>query len=248
MFPPIRGFIESSLIEWEGMVSSVVVLQGCNLRCPFCHSGSLISRETPAEAVPMAGILDFLAGRRGWVDGVVVSGGEPTVHPELPEFLAAFKSQGLSVKLDTNGTLPDMLAGLLEMGLVDSVAMDLKAPLDAGRYCRAAGGQVDIAAIKRSAKLLLSGEIDHEFRTTVCPAVVTLEDLPVMARSVAGARRFVLQQFVPETALDPKLRGVEPYPKAKLVETARQMEDVVGSCFLRGESRAVAAAGTAAGR
>ncbi len=235
MLPPIRGFIESSLIEWEGQISSIVILQGCNLNCPFCHSAHLISREMPAEVVPLDGILAFLEGRRAWVDGVVISGGEPTVHPELPELLAAFKGLGLGIKLDTNGTAPGMLSDLIDMGLVDYVAMDLKAPLTAKRYARAAGGAVDLEAVKRSARLLLKGRVDYEFRTTVCPAVVRLEDLPEMARSVAGARRYVLQQFTPETAGSPELRATQPYPKEQLAEIARSLAGTVTDCCLRGQ-------------
>jgi pyruvate formate lyase activating enzyme len=181
-------------------------------------------------------VLEFLERRRSWVDGVVVSGGEPTVHPELPEFLAAFKSQGLDVKLDTNGTSPGMLSDLIDMGLVDYLAMDLKAPLSADRYSPAAGGRIELAAVKRSVEILLRERVDYEFRTTVCPAFVRLEDLPEMASAIAGARRYVLQQFVPETALDPALRLVTPYPKAQLLEAAGSLQPRVRRCYLRGEA------------
>ena len=235
MLPPITSFIESSLIEWEGKVSSVVILQGCNLRCPFCHSHSLIGRNLPAEAVPLDRVLAFLEGRRGWVDGVVVSGGEPTAHPELPEFAAAFKSRGLAVKIDTNGTAPGMVSDLIDMGLVDYVAMDLKAPLEPGRYREACGGFVDFEAVRRTVKHLLRGRVDYEFRTTVCPVFVSLEDLPAMALSIAGARRYFLQQFVPETALAPELRGARAYPKERLAEAAASLGAFVKSCRVRGE-------------
>jgi pyruvate formate lyase activating enzyme len=242
LLPPIRGFIESSLIEWEGLISSVVILQGCNLRCPFCHSHNLISRDMPMEVVPLDQVLSFLGRRRGWVDGVVVSGGEPTVHPELPEFLAAFKSQGLAVKLDTNGTSPGMLSDVVDMGLVDYVAMDLKAPLDPERYSQATGGVVDFEGVTRSVELLLKGRVDYEFRTTVCPVFVRLEDLARMARSIRGARRYVLQQFVPETALNPALHSVTPYAKGQLMEAAGGLEGLVARCYVRGESGAPALA------
>ena len=235
MLPPIRGFIESSLIEWEGMVCSVVILQGCNLCCPFCHSHHLISREMPREVVPLEDVLNFLHNRKGWTDGVVVSGGEPTVHPELPEFLAAFKSRGLAVKLDTNGTAPGMLTDLLDMGLVDYVAMDLKAPLVPERYTPACGGRVEVAAVQSSVKLLLRHKVDYEFRTTVCPAFVTLADLPEMANAIRGARRYILQQFVPETALGSETRSVQAYPKEALLEAAASLQGVVQRCYVRGE-------------
>ena len=248
MLPPIRGFIESSLIEWEGLVASVVILQGCNLRCPFCHSYNLISREMPREVVPLEDILAFLEKRRGWVDGVVVSGGEPSVHPELPEFLAAFKSQGLAVKLDTNGTAPGMLSDLIDMGLVDYLAMDLKAPLREESYRAATGCAVDFAAVQRSVEMILRERVDYEFRTTVCPPFVRLDDLPQMAGAIAGARRYILQQYVPETALAEKMRSVTPYPKGQLTEAARALEGIVKRCYVRGEggSPAMASSGGSA--
>ena len=236
MLPPIRGLIESSLLEWEGRVSTVVCLQGCNLRCPFCHSHNLISRDLPREVVPLRDVLALLGDRRGWTDGVVVSGGEPCIHPELPEFLAAFKSIGLPVKLDTNGTYPGMLADLIDMGLADYVAMDLKAPLEEVRYAAAAGTCTDVAAVARSAALLLRGRVDYEFRTTVCPAVVSLEDLEPMARSVAGARRYILQQFVPETAFRRELRAVRPYASCDLLAVSQKLRGIVKSCTLRGQA------------
>jgi len=235
MLPPIRGLIESSLLEWDGKVSTVVCLQGCNLRCPFCHSHNLISREMPSEVVPLEGVMGLLEDRRGWVDGVVVSGGEPCIHPELPEFLAAFKSIGCAVKLDTNGTFPGMLADVIEMGLVDYVAMDLKAPLEPARYAAAAGGEVDVNAVGRSVEILRRGRVDYEFRTTVCPAVVSLEDLEAMARSIAGARSYVLQQFVPETSLRRELRSVRPYAQCDLLGASQKLRGLVKHCHLRGQ-------------
>jgi len=240
VLPPIRGLLESSLLEWEGKVSAVVCLQGCNLRCPFCHSHGLISREMPAEVVPLGDVLALLEDRRGWIDGVVVSGGEPTIHPELPEFLAAFKSAGFAVKLDTNGTYPGMLSDVIEMGLVDYVAMDLKAPLEPARYGAAAGLPVDVGAVARSTQVLRRGRVDYEFRTTVCPAVLSLEDLEPMARSIAGARRYILQQFVPETAFRKELRTVRPYAQCDLLAYSQKLRGLVKSCHLRGQAAAVA--------
>ena len=235
MLPPIRGLIESSLLEWEGKVATVVCLQGCNLRCPFCHSHNLISRDLPREVVPLRDVLELLEDRRGWSDGVVVSGGEPCIHPELPEFLAAFKSIGFPVKLDTNGTYPGMLADLIDMGLVDYVAMDLKAPLEAARYAAAAGVEVDVNAVGRSVEVLRRGRVDYEFRTTVCPAVVSMEDLETMARSIAGAKRYYLQQFVPETSFRRELRTVRPYAQCDLLAASQKLRGLVKHCQLRGQ-------------
>jgi pyruvate formate lyase activating enzyme len=201
----------------------------------------------PREVVPLRNVLAFLESRRGWVDGVVISGGEPTVHPELPEFLAAFKSRGMLVKLDTNGTAPGMLSDLVDMGLLDYVAMDLKAPLTEERYARATGGAAELRAVERSVELLLSGRVGYEFRTTVCPGIAELGDLPAMARAIAGASCYVLQQFVPETALNPALRTASPYPKEELIAAAARLEGVVRRCFVRGEGTAPAMANSGQG-
>ena len=247
MLPPIRGFMESSLLEWDGRIVSVVCLQGCNLRCPYCHSHHLISRNMPPETVPLAQVLAFLEGRRGWVDGVVVSGGEPTIHPELPEFLAAFKAAGLPVKLDTNGSNPGMLADVIDMGLADYVAMDLKAPLEPERYAAVCGAPVEVAAVARSARVLLRNRVDYEFRTTVCPAFVSLEDLEAMAASIAGARRYVLQQFVPETSFRRELRLMRPYAQADLIAASQKLRQHVKECHLRGQPAPAMAAAAGGG-
>ncbi len=241
---PIRGFIESSLIEWEGVISSVIILQGCNLACPFCHSHGLISCSPLADPIALDGILSYLEERQGWVDGVVISGGEPTIQQELPEMLEELKALDLKIKIDTNGTSPQMLSRLIENQLVDYVAMDFKAPFETERYSRATGNKADLPLVRSSARLLLDGKVNYEFRTTVCPPLVTLEDLPIMAQSIAGARLYVLQQFVPETALDPEMRSSSSYSKEQLISAASAIEGTVQTCRVRGESNAPKASAT----
>jgi len=165
---------------------------------------------------------------------VVICGGEPTVWPGLGRLCAAFREAGLAVKLDTNGTHPDRVAALIEDDLVEAVAMDIKAPLDE-RYHEAAGAQVDLAAIERSIDLLMAGGVAYEFRTTVCPAFVGAEEVRAMGRRIAGAQRWVLQRFEPANALDPALRGSEPYGPARMESLAEIGRGYVRRCVIRGQ-------------
>ena len=232
--PPIRGFLPNTLIDWPGRLAAEVFLPGCNLRCPYCHAGGLVRPPAVAETFDIEDILRHLREQVGWLDGVVLSGGEPTIHPELPRLARRFKEAGLPVKLDTNGTNPDLLGELLAQGLVDSVALDVKAPLDE-RYRRAAGrADLDPAAVRRTLSLLREWAGDYELRTTVCPAVLTPEDVLDLAAQVAGAPVLVLQQFRPGHCLEPALNDLEPYPGELLVELAERCRAHVPRTLVRG--------------
>jgi pyruvate formate lyase activating enzyme len=173
----IKGFLETSFVDWPGKVASVLFLPKCNFRCPFCHNRSLVENPEGHEDIPLAYIMARLADLEGWVDGVCISGGEPTIHPLLPSLIAKIKAVGLAVKLDTNGTRPHVLKALIEKRLIDCVAMDIKAPLNETSYARAAGRAVDLAAIQESISLLKQGKVEYYFRTTVVPALHKGEDL-----------------------------------------------------------------------
>lgn len=214
----IKGLVKTSLIEFPGHIATAVFCGGCNFRCPYCHNADLVADPVGLPDIPVADVLAFLAQRRGFVDGVVVSGGEPTLQPGLPEFLRAIKGLGFATKLDTNGSRPDVLAELLIEGLVDYVALDLKAPLE--RY-ESALGTPSHAAVGASIRLILTAGVAHEFRTTVVPGLVAPADVPVLARTIAGAQRYYLQQFRPVNTLDPAYERVTPYPPAVLHQMAQ---------------------------
>lgn len=238
--PPIRGFLPNTLIDWPGRLAAEVFLPGCNLRCPYCHAAYLVRPNPLAETFNLEDILAHLRREAGWLDGVVVSGGEPTLQRDLDELLRRFKSAGLGVKLDTNGTQPEVLERLLAEGLVDAVAMDVKAPLDE-RYRRAAGrDDLDLEAIRRSLHLLRRWAGEYELRTTVCPAVLRPEDVIDLAAEVAGAPVLVLQQFRPGHCLDPALNDLEPYPGEVLFELAERCRAYVGRTLVRGAEGAPA--------
>jgi pyruvate formate lyase activating enzyme len=223
----IRGFLETSFVDWPGKVASVLFLPGCNFRCPFCHNHQLVLNPGGLEAIPRTYIMARLAELKGWVDGVCISGGEPTIHPHLPSLIAEIKSSGLLIKLDTNGSRPEVLQSLLERGLVDCVAMDIKAPLDEVKYTRAAGVPVDLEKIRESICLLKKGKIDYHFRSTIVPALHKGEDLLHIARHLSGSSSLTLQNFNPEDPLDPQLRGTSPYPEEWLQEMRKRIASIL---------------------
>ncbi len=217
----IKGLVKTSLIEFPGHIATVVFTGGCNFRCPYCHNADLVANPADLPDIPVAEVLEFLAQRRQLVDGVVVSGGEPTLQPGLPEFLRAVKGLGFATKLDTNGSRPDVLRVLLAEGLLDYVALDLKTPLE--RYESALGAPSHVA-VGESIRLVLASGVTHEFRTTVVPSLVAPTDVPALAQAIAGARQYYLQQFRPVNTLDPAYENVTPYAPAVLhgmAQTAR---------------------------
>jgi len=235
---PIRGFLPNTLIDWPGKLAAELFLGGCNLRCPYCHAAYLIEDHPEAETFSLASILTHLGQEAGWLDGVVISGGEPTIHPQLPGLCRRFQEAGLLVKLDTNGTHPEMLEALLSQGLVACVAMDVKAPLDE-RYQRATGrAELDVESVRGSIEVLRDWGGDYELRTTVCPAVLSAEDVVKLAADLVGAPGLVLQQFHPGHCLDPALDQVQPYPEALLLELAERCRAYVPQVSVRGREGA----------
>lgn len=196
----ICGLQKLTLLDYPGKVACTVFTGGCNLRCPFCHNASLVIGPPPEEAVGKAELSAFLQKRRGVLDGVCVSGGEPLLQPDLAGFLQKVRALGYPVKLDTNGCFPDRLKKLVAQGLVDYVAMDVKSS-PAG-YARAAGApDFDFSAVRESIAFLLSGAVDYEFRTTVVRGLHDEKSLLGAAQAIRGAKRYFLQKFVDSGAL-----------------------------------------------
>jgi pyruvate formate lyase activating enzyme len=202
----IGGFMPFSLSDFPGLPAAVVFTQGCNFRCPFCHNGGLLGDKPGAIAV--GEILDSLRERRRFVQGVVISGGEPCLQSTLPGFCSAVKDLGLRVKLDTNGSRPVLLERLLRTGWVDYVAMDVKAPPH--RYAELAGADVEWRTIRRSMDIIAGSGVQHHFRTTVVTPLLTDRDIDAIRRLLPPGSNHVLQEFRPELALDPALRRGRP--------------------------------------
>jgi pyruvate formate lyase activating enzyme len=201
----IGGFQPFTLSDFPGRVAAIVFTQGCNFRCPFCHNGALIPFQAPENAlISQDYVLAYLEERRGRLDGVVVTGGEPTLQPDLEDFLRRVKALGLQVKLDTNGSRPETVAALLDEGLLDYVAMDVKAPLE--YYPRLTGSRVPARAMEDTIALLTHSGVEHEFRTTYVEPLLTEADLRAIRALLPPRALHRIQKFNPEHALDPALR------------------------------------------
>lgn len=207
----LGGLIRTSFSDFPGRVAAVVFTRGCNFRCPYCHNPELIHVHED-DPVGEDDLFTLLHRRQGQLDGVVFTGGEPILQADLAEVLRRVRALGFEIKLDTNGSRPDVLDTLLSEGLVDLVAMDVKAPLE--RYEEMAGVAVDADAIARSIQLLLDSPAEVEFRTTVAEPLLGLPDVLAIGERVRGARRYVLQPFVAGQTLDPRFEGHEPSPGA----------------------------------
>ena len=191
----ILGLQKLSLVDFPGKVAATVFTGGCNFRCPFCHNAPLVLPGRGTSALDAGGVLDFLASRRGLLDGVVLSGGEPLLQPDAADFLAEVKAMGFAVKLDTNGCHPDALADILDRRLADYVAMDIKNSLEKYPWTVGVPG-FDTAPVERSARLLMEGPADYEFRTTLVRPFHEVGDMETIGRWLRGARRYYLQAFV----------------------------------------------------
>jgi len=193
----IKGFVDVSFVDWDSKISAVIFLPNCNFRCPFCHNGNLVSNPEKSETIPFEQIENQLKRHKNWIDGVCITGGEPTLHADLPELCSKIKKMGFQVKLDTNGTNPTLLKGLLKKGLIDYVAMDIKAPLTVQKYSKACGVDVKklLGNVKESIGTLMESSIDYEFRTTVVPTIHDIEDIRQICSSLVGCRKYVLQKF-----------------------------------------------------
>ncbi len=202
----IEALQKLTLLDYPSKMAATVFTYGCNLRCPFCHNASLVTEES-AGGISSDDVLDFLAKRKGMLEGVCVTGGEPLLQPDIEDFLRAIKEMGFSVKLDTNGTFPKKLKDLVRKNLVDYVAMDIKNCRD--KYALTSGKlAMNLSAIDESVSFLLSGEIEAEFRTTVVKNFHTLEDLLKIAQWISGCDRYFLQQFVDSgNLIDESLKG-----------------------------------------
>ena len=190
----ISGLQKLTLLDYPGRVACTVFTGGCNFRCPFCHNAPLVLPERLAQDTDEEQVLAFLKRRTGILDGVAITGGEPLIHKEIPAFLEKVKTLGFSIKLDTNGSFPEMLERIVRAGLVDRVAMDIKNCPE--KYAETIGlKDFDIAPVERSRSFLMECGIDYEFRTTVVKGIHTEESLLGAAEWIAGAKEYYLQQF-----------------------------------------------------
>jgi len=233
-----KGFQKTSLIEYPGKIVSVVFTAGCNFRCPFCQNPELVLSPDSLPSTSSKEVVNYLISKKKWLDGLSITGGEPMIHQALSDFIGKVKEEGFLVGVETNGTNPQMLKDLIADKLIDYVALDIKAPLVWEIYKRAAGiNDEDLfRKVKESVEVLLElkSDIDYELRTTVVPGLIEEEDILAIARQIKGAKRYVLQQFLPRTTLDKQYERIKPYSKEVLEKMRKRAESYVETCQVRG--------------
>jgi pyruvate formate lyase activating enzyme len=228
----VKGIYRTSLIDYPGAISAVVFTGGCNLRCRFCHNPELALDSPELEPVSEADILSFLATRKRLIDGVVISGGEPTLRENLSGFCESLKSLGFRIKLDTNGSAPEKVAELVKKKLIDYVALDMKtSPL---KYPEVTGSNLDFESVLSTLNVLRDSGMKYELRTTCVPQLVTKDDFAAIRDRVGRVRNYYLQQFRAENTLDSTLADVIPYRKEEMAELRDFVSTFADRCELRG--------------
>ncbi|MBM7616057.1 anaerobic ribonucleoside-triphosphate reductase activating protein [Alkaliphilus hydrothermalis] len=217
----ILGIEKSSFIDYPNKISTVIFTGGCNFSCPFCHNGHLL--KSGATPIGEEEVQNFLKKRKKFVDAVCITGGEPTLQKDLKDFIRELKKDEFLVKLDSNGTNPYVLKGLIEEGLVDYIAMDVKAPL--AKYHSVVGNMVDGEDIRESIHLIQNSGIDYEFRTTVCQELLMVEDILQLAESIKGSKRYFLQNFRDGEQVFGGVNKYTPYDKEVMEKIKDQIKD-----------------------
>lgn len=219
----IKGLEKFSPRDYPGVISATVFLGSCNYRCPYCHNAELVLNPDDLPTYPMDYITDFLDSRRDWLEGVCITGGEPLLHRDISDFLSLLKQRGLSVKLDTNGSFPSRLENLIAKNLIDSIAMDVKAPLE--RYEEVTRANVDKEKIQRSIDIIMHSGVDYMFRMTAVPGLIDEARMKEIGRMLQGAKVFQIQQFEPVNTLDPSFERLKPFKRDGLRALGRCVEE-----------------------
>ncbi len=225
----IVGHQKTSFIDYPDKICSVIFAAGCNFRCSYCHNGHIVNKDQ--DNLDIEEIFDFLRKRKKFLDGVCVSGGEPTLYDDVYDLIYRIKEEGFLIKLDTNGTNPKVLQKLLSENMLDYVAMDIKAPLD--KYDWVTASNVDKKSIIESINLIKSSNIDYEFRTTVCKGLITREDILDISELIKGSKRYYIQNFKDtETVLGGE--GIlHPYEELALLKIVNEISHKFKICKLR---------------
>lgn len=238
----IAGLEKLSLIDYPGNLATVIFTQNCNFRCHFCYNPMLVwpqnsesgrKNKKGLSLIKEKDLFLFLKSRLKKIDGVVISGGEPTIHNDLPQFIRKIKKLNLLVKLDTNGTNPKMLAKLWQEKLIDYVAMDLKAPFE--KYELVTGVKINYHFLQKSVKILIENNIPHEFRSTILPIFHQESDIKKMGKIILGAKKWYLQKFkATDNLLNPKFSQEKSFSDKKMRELAKIGSKYVKKCKARG--------------
>lgn len=207
----IKGFLPVTLLDWPGKIAAMIFLGGCNFRCQFCYNQELVINPEKMPTIKEKDVFDYLKKKKNWLDGVVISGGEPTIHKKLPEFCQKIKKMDLGIQIQTNGTNPEMLEKLVKDKLVDYIAMDIKGPLH--KYSQITDTAVDTKKIKKSIEIIKNNpKVDAEFRTTVVPGLIDKNNIKEMVLLIKDTDHpYYLQQFRNIETMNPKFKKQEPY-------------------------------------
>jgi len=228
----IKGLEKFAPKDFPGFIAATIFLPGCSFRCPFCHNPDLILRPETLADVPLDLFIAFLDSRKGWLEGICVSGGEPLLEPEIEGLLAVIKERDLLVKIDTNGSEPERLTALIREGLVDRVAMDVKASLE--RYPDVVRAKVAVDDIRESAEIIRGSKLPYLFRTTVVPGLVGADDVRAIAEWLHGAAVYQIQQFSPLNTLNPEFGKLKPFGRDELLAMADIARPHFGEVRLEG--------------
>lgn len=229
----IRGLSKNSLVDFPGRISAVIFTGGCNMRCPFCHNPELALNSSSLERISEDDITAFLSRRKGLIDGVTITGGEPALQNDLQDFIIKIRDMGFLVKLDTNGLLPAVILRFARSGLIDYAAVDIKSSPE--KYALAAGEKADFNKVRETVDILRSSGIEYEIRTTCVPGIVDLDDIRKIGEFIGRVKSYYLQQFVNRNPmLDPALGSVSPYPAEYLRAMQRAGDAFADRCIIRG--------------
>jgi len=224
----ISGVQKFTILDYPEKVAAIIFTPGCNMRCGFCHNKEFVLpkeiKKLKSSFIPEKAILNFLESRKGKLDGLVISGGEPTIQPNLKQFIQKVREMGFLIKLDTNGNLPDVIKDLVHEKLVDYIAMDVKTTLN--NYEDLVGNLAKPNNIKVSIEFLKKGTVPYEFRTTVIDGIHTTDIIREMARLLRGADKLYLQKFRPETTLDPEFENKKPISSEQMYKYIQIFKNV----------------------
>jgi len=227
----IGGLQKVSLIDYPGLICATIFLQGCNFKCSYCHNPELVDPRLFQPCIKENEVLDFFNTRKGKLDAVTITGGEPTIQDDLAPFIKQIKKMGFAVKLDTNGSQPQVIKALLDEKLLDFIAMDIKGPLE--KYRNIAGAPVASEKIKESINSILKSELLHEFRTTVVKSQLTPKDILKIATLISGSSKYALQKFVPVKTLNKKFLQEKNYSDGELEKMKKRLEKEIPSVIVR---------------
>lgn len=228
----IVGLVKSSLIDYPGAICAVIFTYGCNFRCHFCHNPDLVvGSGQPLTSYTEKYLLEFLEKRKGLLDGVVITGGEPLINKDIVGLIRKIKAMGFLVKLDTNGTNSIVLKGLIDEKLIDFIAMDIKNSLD--KYDETVGTSVDTKSINKSIKIIMESGVGYEFRSTILPKLHTEKDFHEMGRMIKGAKKFAVQGFRPGITLDKDFENERSFTSEELKDIKKIFEGYVKSVEIR---------------